>query len=432
MDLKGIKEKHLIEAGEEIDYNGIPRNFLNNNYWIELSNNREYPFKLLTRDAFKIASDTEESIEFKSTEQNRSYLKTLNVNLNYYPQNLNFFKKHEIEDYSTVAGEPYRKENTENVRYSQLIFPLVKKLNYWAKESLIEDFTAQVDNKWQWSGTFKKYLWIRVYRKNDSKSVYFVLGINEEGELNIHLNCQRSNHTKGSFKPLAQIKIDAFDNYLRESDYSDKKIDKEKLKNYTWESLIEYTQNHFHQYAALYDELEALTKDSSSPNSSPSNYLSLTPDDSPDKTKTYLKGKRSFKGVDINWSKKQFVSSKLGLLGEELVIHNEKNKLNKLGLFKEAEKVVKRKDGVGYDILSFDEKGQEIYIEVKTTSKGIDEPFYISANEKYFCEENRDKYLIFRLFNYNYINKSASFYEINGYEISDFEFTPTNFEVSKN
>jgi len=432
MDFSIITKPDLLKAGKSIDFEGIPVKFISNNYWIELPNQREYPFKYLTREAYKIANNTEENLEFKSTEPNRKYIKDLNLKLNYYSHNLNFFKKYEIEDFSHVAGKKYRKDNPENVRYSKLILPLVKKLNYWAASSLIEDFVFQEDNKWQWSGTFKKYLWIRIYRKNDSKSVYFVLGVNEQGELNVHLNCQRSNHTKGSFKPLPDMKIKAFDEYLRESDYSDKRISKNRLSNYSWESLIEYTQNHFYQYASLYDELEALTKDTSSSKKSDSNFLSLTPNDAPDKTKSYLNRKRGFKGKNINWSKKQFISSKLGLLGEELVIHNEKLKLEKIGLVNKAEKVAKKKDGEGYDILSFDDKKNEVFIEVKTTTGSIDEPFYISANEKIFCEENSEQYVIYRLYNYDYLNKSASFYKIKGTEISKFEFTPTNFEVSKN
>ncbi len=260
MNFSIITKPDLLKAGKSIDFEGIPVKFISNNYWIELPNQREYPFKYLTREAYKIANDTEENLEFKSTEPNRKYIKDLNLKLNYYSHNLNFFKKYEIEDFSHVAGKKYRKDNPENVRYSKLILPLVKKLNYWAASSLIEDFVFQEDNKWQWSGTFKKYLWIRIYRKNDSKGVYFVLGVNEQGELNVHLNCQRSNHTKGSFKPLPEVKIEAFDEYLRESDYSDKRISKNRLSNYSWESIIEYTQNHFYQYASLYDELEALTK----------------------------------------------------------------------------------------------------------------------------------------------------------------------------
>src|SRR5690606_2091663 len=163
---------------------------------------------------------------------------------------------YEIQNFQTVAGKKYRKTDEENVRYGKLLLPTVKKINIWAKESLIEDFIAQKDYHWQWSGTFKKYLWIRVYRKGDSKKVYFVLSVNEIGNLSIHLDCQRSNHTTGKTKPLNSNAITSFDEYLKEADYNIKFFLGKDLKNYNWESLIEFTQNYFYKYASLYDELE--------------------------------------------------------------------------------------------------------------------------------------------------------------------------------
>src|SRR5690606_9754313 len=136
-------------------------------------------------------------------------------------------------------------------------------------------------------------------------------------------------------------------------------------------------------------------------------------------------------GRRSNWSKKQLVSSKLGLLGEELVIYIEKQKLKQLGLNDRVEKVEKKLDGEGFDILSFDENGEEICIEVKTTTGGVDEPFYLSINEKAFYELNIDKYVIYRLYNYSYQNKTASIYKIKGSELNKFDLLPTNFEVSK-
>src|SRR5690606_38526488 len=125
------------------------------------------------------------------------------------------------------------------------------------------------------------------------------------------------------------------------------------------------------------------------------------------------------------------VSSKLGLLGEELVIHFEREKLKGLGFFDKAEEVKKKIDGEGYDILSFDENGNEMYIEVKTTKGNSDEPFYLSINEKAFCELNSDKYIIYRLHNYNYLTKTARIYKIKGSELENFDLAPINFEVSK-
>jgi len=430
MKLSSITEKDIIDAGSIIDFIGIPLNFLYNNYWVELANGKEYPFKYLIREAYKIANKTEENLDFTPTDTYRDYIMGLGFGINnYYPRSLNFFKREEIALFQKLAGTKYRKANLENVRESKLLLPSIKKLNYWASNSLIEDFTVKEDNHWHWSGTIKEYLWLRIYRKGDSKNVYFVLGINKKGELYLELNCQRSNHTGGKVKGLPPQIVKQLDNYLYEADYDEKKIDLNRLDHYNWNSLIEFTQDYLYKYAALYDELELIATNKNV-EQIPNEYA-LIEVDIPDKTKSYLNKERNFKGRKTDWGKKQAVSSKLGLLGEELVLHIEKKKLEELGLIDKVEKVQKKLDGEGYDILSFDEMGNEIFIEVKTTKGNWDEPFYLSVNEKVFCEQNIDKYKIYRLYNYDHISKSAQYYKILGPQLLDFDLNPTNYEVSK-
>lgn len=428
MKLSNITETHIRTVAKEIDFSGIHHKSINNSYWVKVGD-REYPFNFITNQAYKLANNTNEDLHFQSTKPYRDYIKDLGFEIIYYPQNLNFFTKYEVDNYIKVAGKKYRKSNSENVRYSTLILPNVKKLNYWASNSLVEDFQAKLDNSWQWSGTFKSYLWIRIYKRGDSRKVFFVLGINEKGNLNLHLNCQRSNHTGGTTKALSQNIIDLIDQYLIEADYSPKSIKSENFESYNWESLIEFTQNFFYQYASLYDELESLTKRSDTVQSTQK--FTLFPSPTPDKTKSYVNRERSFHGRKTDWSKKQVVSSKLGLLGEELVVHSERQKLELLGLDNMLEKVEKKMDGQGYDILSFDENGEKIYIEVKTTTGSSDEPFYLSINEKIFCELNCDKYIIYRLHNFDFQNMTAQIYKIKGHELNEFNLFPTNFEISK-
>jgi len=430
MKLSAITEKDIIEAGIVIDFIGIPLNNLYNYYWVELANGKEYPFKYLMREAYKIATGSGEELDFQSTEAYRNYVRELGFGINnYFPSGLNFFKNEEIALFQKLAGTKYRKANPENIRESKLLLPSIKKLNYWASNSLIEDFTVKEDNHWHWSGTIKEYLWLRIYRKGDSKNVYFVLGINKKGELYLELNCQRSNHTGGKVKGLPSQIVIQLDNYLYEADYDEKKIDLKRLHHYNWNSLIEFTQNYFYKYAALYDELELIAANKNV-KQIPNEYT-LTEEGIPDKTKSYLNNERSFKGRKTDWGKKQAVSSKLGLLGEELVLHIEKKKLEVLGLIDKVEKVQKKLDGEGYDILSFDEKGNEIFIEVKTTKGDWDEPFYLSVNEKAFWELNKENYRIYRLYRYDHISKSAQYYKITGKELFDFDLNPINYEVSK-
>ena len=58
-------------------------------------------------------------------------------------------------------------------------------------------------------------------------------------------------------------------------------------------------------------------------------------------------------------------------------------------------------DGVGYDILSFDETGTEKYIEVKTTNGSKKTPFIVTVNEVEFSEDNSSSYYLYRLFDFD-------------------------------
>lgn len=96
----------------------------------------------------------------------------------------------------------------------------------------------------------------------------------------------------------------------------------------------------------------------------------------------------------------------IGDAGEELVLRYEKTKLKKCGRDDLSEKVrwdsKEKGDGLGYDIYSFDTDGNEMLIEVKTTSRKENQlQFYISDNEvkKYFDNENVFIYFVFDIHN---------------------------------
>jgi hypothetical protein len=94
----------------------------------------------------------------------------------------------------------------------------------------------------------------------------------------------------------------------------------------------------------------------------------------------------------------------LGLAGEELVLSYEQERLERSGFGTLAGKVehtsVKRGDGVGYDILSFESDGRERFIEVKTTAFAKATPFYISRNEVEFSKVTSEQYHLYRLFEF--------------------------------
>ncbi|BDR54402.1 hypothetical protein KIMH_05130 [Bombiscardovia apis] len=87
----------------------------------------------------------------------------------------------------------------------------------------------------------------------------------------------------------------------------------------------------------------------------------------------------------IDFVQKNIRNIQLGKFGESLEIAFQKRQLLDRGQHELADKVrpiSEENDNAGYDILSFDpETGEELHIEVKTTSGGLDRPFYVSSHE---------------------------------------------------
>jgi hypothetical protein len=87
----------------------------------------------------------------------------------------------------------------------------------------------------------------------------------------------------------------------------------------------------------------------------------------------------------INYLEREARNASLGRAGELFVIEAEHRRLWQAGAQHLAERIdhVSRTtgDGLGYDILSFENDGRERFIEVKTTAFGALTPFFASARE---------------------------------------------------
>lgn len=103
----------------------------------------------------------------------------------------------------------------------------------------------------------------------------------------------------------------------------------------------------------------------------------------------------------IDWDKLLKDRKATGMQGEEAVIVIEQEYLKSVGRDDLANKIrhVSKTDGdgSGYDILSFFPNGNEKYIEVKSTIKSLESPFYISRNELGFLQEHARDSFIYRL-----------------------------------
>lgn len=135
----------------------------------------------------------------------------------------------------------------------------------------------------------------------------------------------------------------------------------------------------------------------------------------------------------VDFLELQKQQKELGLSGEELIIKYEQNKLISAGRQDLAQKVLHESkehgDGAGYDILSFNSKGDTIFIEVKTTTRDIHTTFFLSENERRFSDENASSYKLYRIYDYKEENDSFAFYIIEGSMSKTLDLEPTAYYV---
>lgn len=111
-----------------------------------------------------------------------------------------------------------------------------------------------------------------------------------------------------------------------------------------------------------------------------------------------------FAAIQRDYFAREAHNRSLGEAGESFIVEFEARRLHGLGqrlLSERVEQVSKTQgDGLGYDVLSFDETGRERFIEVKTTSFGDQTPFYVSRNEVAFSEFQPEQFHLYRVFEF--------------------------------
>jgi hypothetical protein len=121
-------------------------------------------------------------------------------------------------------------------------------------------------------------------------------------------------------------------------------------------------------------------------------------------------------------------NSALGLAGEEFVVRLEQARLESAGKGQLAAGVthvsVERGDGLGYDVLSFEEDSRERLIEVKTTKFGEYTPFYVSQNELEVSRDCADRYQLYRVYNFG---PTARLFKLSGALDSSFRLDAATY-----
>lgn len=132
-----------------------------------------------------------------------------------------------------------------------------------------------------------------------------------------------------------------------------------------------------------------------------------------------------------DYVKKQKKNQKIGLIGEYFVLNCEREKLKKLGINKNVIHMsIETNDAAKYDILSYDENGNELYIEVKSTLQDINTAFYISSSELEFSKQNADHYCLYRVYDINIEQKTGKFYTVKGNLKNIMNARPTTYIIS--
>jgi hypothetical protein len=140
-----------------------------------------------------------------------------------------------------------------------------------------------------------------------------------------------------------------------------------------------------------------------------------------------------FRRDPVDYEERDRKNRRLGKIGEDLVFNYERARLTNAGrqdLVDRVEMVCRTMgDSAGFDVRSVDEKsGDEIHIEVKTTSGPFSTPFFMSAAEVEYAKSCPHEYRIYRVYDYSIDAPEIKFASIERPSQS-LEFTPATFRV---
>lgn len=117
-----------------------------------------------------------------------------------------------------------------------------------------------------------------------------------------------------------------------------------------------------------------------------------------------LKSPRQRIPMRVDFVKLEADMRDLGRAGEKAVVEYERRRLTDHGHERLARKVehvsLTKGDGLGYDVLSFDRQGQELFLEVKTTRRAREFPFLVTRNEVAFSAEVPKQFRLYRVYDF--------------------------------
>lgn len=137
------------------------------------------------------------------------------------------------------------------------------------------------------------------------------------------------------------------------------------------------------------------------------------------------------KGEFIDYVEREKHLKQIGELGEQFIFSQEREKVKRYHLpgNKKVAWVSRDKgDGLGFDILSYDAEGNEMYIEVKTTPGTEDASFFISANELEKSKLYAENYYLYRVYEFDMKNVQGK-YSVRKGSLEDLCLVPQTYRV---
>lgn len=397
-------------------------------------------FKKL-KDELYAFSEAEECRKF--WQQDENYKKfALISNRTTSQHKVDFFNQDELEFFKQWQYKVYNPDDDEHVNAKNYLMQTVwEKSIYLGKEIVKQLQGFRLDGKKYWSqrgwkeeddGTnvqaaiVKPYTWVKVFRNTDrGKDIFFTFGLDAYPDVEAFIykiDCQDKRDSK-----LTQAQIDLCKSLIP-ANAKWNEITFGDLIKANWDSLIGTCVRFVNEHTEHYDAIIQAVWGEPIPPTLFKNKLIKKgkPIDGYDSIPQTTK---EFEGVDVDFQGKAKEQKDLGDKGEALVKQREIEFLQGRNMPDKATLVNIVQDGKGYDVFSFDEFGNEKFIEVKTTKGNEYSPFFLSENEIDFLRLHLNQYCIYRVYNYDEENNFAEFYELNGDIESQLLMKPTQYKV---
>lgn len=344
-----------------------------------------------------------------------------------YQHEIDFFTLENLVLHHTWYNQPYDKNDPQKTAVlSVLNGVLSQKTKYWATQvaGRLEGFESSSfantliaswydsENGKEKGQIIRPYTWGSIYSEDvDAHSVYFTVGTrawDKQLEYRIGIDSgERSALSAEQQKELANaIPFEA----------RSVTVPVERLKSYCWESLIQETVSFVELYLDFYNRMVEVVKgelsiDNFVARQSKSQMKSLgkiEPVAIPaiaiqEAAKIYPEDYIDPSGRNINFLARAARQQMIGDAGEKWVLDREQERTAKFNLTDDQRKAIRiTPSSAAYDIDSFDEDGEPVMIEVKTTTLGVDAPFYMSKRERDVMKQQIEmgvRYRIHRVYN---------------------------------